>query len=132
VDEVLSTLGLEPIAAQSAARLSQGERMRAALGRVIVHGPRHLVLDVPTNGLDIHSVRALRDFLRRERDRGACVVFSSHMLEEVRALRDRVVIIDRGRLIAEGPPASLCMETGTTTLEEAFVKLTRSEEVAAC
>ncbi|HTQ53059.1 MAG TPA: ATP-binding cassette domain-containing protein [Bryobacteraceae bacterium] len=130
--EVLATLGLEDIAARPAARLSQGQRMRAALARAIVHAPHNLVLDEPANGLDIHSVRALRDFLRRERDAGACVVLASHMLEEVRTLCDKIVIIDRGCLAAEGTPAGLCASTASASLEDAFVKLTRTEEIAAC
>jgi sodium transport system ATP-binding protein len=129
---IVTTLGLEAIAERRAANLSQGERMRAALARAIVHTPRNLVLDEPANGLDIHSVRALRDFLRRERDLGVAIIFSSHMLEEVRALCDHIVIIDRGRLVAEGSPAALCLQTASASLEDAFVKLTRTREVAAC
>jgi sodium transport system ATP-binding protein len=106
--------------------------MRTALGRAIVHAPRNLVLDEPANGLDIHSVRALRDFLRREHDRGACIVLSSHMLEEVRALCDKIVIIDHGHLVAEGSPGALCSETASASLEDAFVKLTRTEETVVC
>ncbi len=84
VQEVLSQLGLEEIADRRAAGFSQGERMKVALARAIVHSPAHLLLDEPTNGLDIPTVHGLRDLLRRFRDRGTCVVFSSHVLEEVR------------------------------------------------
>ncbi|MGA2133048.1 MAG: ATP-binding cassette domain-containing protein [Bryobacteraceae bacterium] len=132
VADVLGTLGLEDIADRLAARLSQGERTRSALARAIVHAPRNLVLDEPANALDIHSVRALRDFLRRERDAGACILLSSHMLEEVRAVCDRVVIMHRGSLVSEGTPDTLCSETGSVSLEEAFVKLTGTPEVSIC
>jgi sodium transport system ATP-binding protein len=89
-------------------------------------------LDEPTNGLDVPTVRSLRDLLRRLRDAGTCVVFSSHVLEEVRALCDRVVVIDRGCLIAQGAPAELCAQTETSSLEDAFVKLTCPPEEILC
>ena len=131
IGEMTAALGLESFAHRRATLLSQGEHMKTALGRAILHSPQNLVLDEPTNGLDVPSVRALRDFLRRSRDAGVCVVFSSHVLDEVRALCDKVVIIDHGRLVAEGAPATLCSETGSASLEDAFVKLTRPE-AAVC
>ena len=132
VSQALATLGLEAIADRRTAGFSQGERMKTALGRAILHAPKNLLLDEPTNGLDVHTVRSLRDLLRRWRDAGACVVFSSHVLEEVRALCDQVVVIDRGRLVAQGSAAELCRQTDSASLEDAFVKLTRTEEPAIC
>ena len=132
VDQVLAALGLEAIADRRTAGFSQGERMKTALGRAILHGPRNLLLDEPTNGLDVPTVRSLRDLLRRWRDAGACVIFSSHVLEEVRALCDQVVIVDRGRVVAQGSPAGLCRQTDSASLEDAFVKLTCTEETAVC
>lgn len=132
IAQVLSTLGLEAIADRRTAGFSQGERMKTALGRAILHAPRSLLLDEPTNGLDVPTVRSLRDFLRRLRDAGVCVLFSSHVLDEVRALCDQVVIMDGGRVVAEGPPARLCLETESASLEEAFVKLTCTGENAVC
>jgi sodium transport system ATP-binding protein len=132
VSQVLATLGLEAIADRRTAGFSQGERMKTALGRAILHGPKNLLLDEPTNGLDVPTVRSLRDFLRRWRDAGACVLFSSHVLEEVRALCDQVVIVDRGRLVAQGSPADLCRQTDSASLEDAFVKLTSTGETAVC
>lgn len=132
VNGVLERLGLQAIADRRTAGFSQGERMKTALGRAILHGPRNLLLDEPTNGLDVPTVRSLRDLLRRLRDAGACIVFSSHVLDEVRALCDKVVVIDRGRVAAEGPPAELCVQTGSASLEDAFVKLTCPEENAVC
>ena len=132
VSQVLASLGLEAIADRRTAGFSQGERMKTALGRAILHAPRNLLLDEPTNGLDVPTVRSLRDLLRRWRDAGACVLFSSHVLEEVRALCDQVVIIDHGRLVAQGSPADLCLQTDSASLEDAFVKLTGTEEPALC
>jgi sodium transport system ATP-binding protein len=132
VDQVLSILGLESIADRRTAGFSQGERMKTALGRAILHSPRNLLLDEPTNGLDVPSVRSLRDLLRRLRDSGVCIVFSSHVLDEVRALCDNVVIISGGHLIAQGSPAGLCVQTDTASLEEAFVKLTCQPENSSC
>jgi sodium transport system ATP-binding protein len=132
MSQVLVTLGLEAIADRRTAGFSQGERMKTALGRAILHAPRNLLLDEPTNGLDVPTVRSLRDLLRRWRDAGACVVFSSHVLEEVRALCDQVVIVDHGRLVAQGSPADLCRQTDSASLEDAFVKLTCTEEHAVC
>ena len=131
VSHVLAALGLEAIADRRTAGFSQGERMKTALGRAILHAPRNLLLDEPTNGLDVPTVRSLRDLLRRLRDAGACVLLSSHVLEEVRALCDQVVIIDRGRLVAQGSPADLCCQTDSASLEDAFVKLT-SVEATIC
>lgn len=131
-DYVLSVLGLESIADRRTAHFSQGERMKTALGRAILHSPQNLILDEPTNGLDVPTVRSLRDLLKRQRDTGICVVFSSHVLDEVRALCDKVVIISSGNLIAEGSPTELCSQTDTASLEEAFVKLTCPPEADAC
>jgi sodium transport system ATP-binding protein len=132
VSQVISILGLDSIADRRTLGFSQGERMKTALGRAILHSPQNLLLDEPTNGLDIPTVRSLRDFLRRLRDAGACVVFSSHVLDEVRALCDNVVIISSGSLIAQGSPAELCSQTNTASLEDAFVKLTCSAESPIC
>jgi sodium transport system ATP-binding protein len=132
VDQVLTVLGLEPIADWRTSGFSQGQRMKTALGRALLHWPQNLLLDEPTNGLDVPTVRSLRDLLRRLRDAGTCVVFSSHVLDEVSALCDQVVVISSGSLIAEGSPSDLCDKTRTTSLEDAFVKLTCSPEASQC
>jgi len=124
IAHVAQALGLESILDRRTAGFSQGERMKTALARAILHAPQNLLLDEPTNGLDVPTVRSLRDLLRRLRDDGLCVVFSSHVLDEVRALCDKVVVISTGKLIAQGSPAELCAQTDTVSLEEAFVKLT--------
>jgi sodium transport system ATP-binding protein len=132
IDQVVSMLGLESIIDRRTAGFSQGERMKTALGRAILHSPGNLVLDEPTNGLDVPTVRALRDLLRRLRDAGVCIVFSSHVLDEVRALCDNVVIISGGRLVGRGSPSELCTQAGTSSFEDAFVKLTCQPEAASC
>ena len=124
IEAVVSILGLEAIADRRTHGFSQGESMKTALGRALLHSPQNLLLDEPTNGLDIPTIRSLRDLLRRLRDAGTCIVYSSHVLEEVRALCDRVVIIAGGRIVAEGSPQELCSQADTTSLEEAFIELT--------
>ena len=131
IDTVLAELGLERIADRRTAGFSQGERMKVALARAIVHSPAHVLLDEPTNGLDISTVHGLRDVLRRMRDRGACVIFSSHVLEEVQALCDTVVIVSRGHVVANGAPAAICRQAQCATLEEAFLALTQRRQVAS-
>jgi sodium transport system ATP-binding protein len=132
VDSVISILGLGSIADRRTAGFSQGERMKTALGRAILHSPQNLLLDEPTNGLDVPTIRSLRDLLRRLRDSGVCVIFSSHVLDEVRALCDKVVIISNGSLVATGSPVELCAQTDTISLEDAFVKLTCQPENVSC
>jgi sodium transport system ATP-binding protein len=128
INSVVSTLGLEAMADRRTAGFSMGERMKTALGRALLHSPQNLVLDEPTNGLDVPTVRSLRELLRRLRDSGRCIVFSSHVLEEVSALCDKVVIISGGRIVAQGSTAELCSQAKTTSLEEAFIQLTCPRE----
>jgi sodium transport system ATP-binding protein len=132
VEEVVGFLGMQAIADRRTGGFSQGERMKTALGRALIHSPKNLLLDEPTNGLDVPSVRALRLLLHRMRDMGACIVLSSHVLEEVRALCDRVVVLAQGRVVAEGTPAELCERAGVRTLEDAFVAFTRTAEALSC
>jgi sodium transport system ATP-binding protein len=128
VDEVLAALALGSIADRRTDGFSQGERMKTALARAILHSPRNLLLDEPTNGLDVPTVRSFRAHLRNLRDTGACILFSSHVLDEVRTLCDRVVVISMGNLVAQGTPSELCARTNTASLEDAFVKLSSPSE----
>src|SRR5262245_59809089 len=98
----LATVGLESGAHRRTEGFSQGERMKVALARAIVHSPQHLLLDEPTNGLDIPSARGFKSVLRRMRDDGVCIVLSSHMVEDMGALCDTIVIVSRGRVVAQG------------------------------
>jgi sodium transport system ATP-binding protein len=128
VEEVIAFLGMQPIADRRTGGFSQGERMKTALGRALIHSPKNLLLDEPTNGLDVPSIRALRLLLQRTRNAGACIVFSSHVLEEVRALCDRVVVLAQGIVVAQGTPAELCRRARVRTLEDAFVSFTGTAE----
>ena len=112
VQAVVSLLGLDAIADRPTAGFSQGERMKVALARAIVHDPRNLLLDEPTSGLDVPTVRAFRSLLADLRARGACIIFSSHVLDEVSALCDTVVIIATGRVVAAGQPGEICRSVG--------------------
>ncbi|HET9693781.1 MAG TPA: ATP-binding cassette domain-containing protein [Steroidobacteraceae bacterium] len=107
---------------------SQGQRTKTAIARALVHDPRNVVLDEPTNGLDVMTTRALREFLLRLRDDGRCVLFSSHIMQEVARLCDRIVVIAHGRVVASGSPDELRAKTGCANLEDAFVKAIGSEE----
>jgi sodium transport system ATP-binding protein len=125
IDQVLSQLGMEHIADRRTGGFSQGERLKTALARAILHSPQNLLLDEPGNGLDVPSVRALRGLLRQMRDSGMCIVLSSHILEEIRILCDHVAIVSAGRVVAQGSPEDLCRRTDTESLEDAFIKLTQ-------
>ena len=107
---------------------SQGQRTKTAIARALVHDPRNVILDEPTNGLDVMTTRALRGFLRSLRDEGRCVIFSSHIMQEVAALCDRIVIVAKGQVVAEGSADELRAQTGEDNLEDAFVKVIGSEE----
>jgi len=100
---------------------SQGERMKVAIARTIVHDPPNVVLDEPTNGLDVMTTRKLREVVRRLRDEGKCVLFSSHVMQEVTALCDEIVIVAKGSVVAHGTAESLLAASGHTNLEDAFV-----------
>jgi sodium transport system ATP-binding protein len=107
---------------------SQGQRTKTAIARALVHDPRNVVLDEPTNGLDVMTTRALREFLLGLRGEGRCVLFSSHIMQEVARLCDRIVVIAHGRVVADGTPDELRAATGCASLEDAFVRVIGSEE----
>jgi len=121
--ELVKLLEMEEFADRPARGFSQGERVRTALARALVHSPRNLVLDEPTNGLDVMAVRALRRLLLQLRDAGHCVLFSSHVMQEVSALCDEVVVIAHGVVLEHGTPEQIRARTAAATLEEAFVRL---------
>lgn len=121
-DGLIERLGLGSVASRRAKGYSQGERLKVALARTLIHQPRTVILDEPTNGLDVNAVRMLREILRELRTAGCCVLFSSHVMQEVAALCDDIVIIAHGRVAVRGTPAEILNELGTTDLEEAFVR----------
>jgi sodium transport system ATP-binding protein len=127
--ETLSTaLEMGDIIDRRTEGFSQGQRVKTAIARALVHDPRNVILDEPTNGLDVMATRAMRRFLNQLRDEGRCVLFSSHIMQEVAALCDRIVIIARGQVVAEGTPDELRAQTGEENLEDAFVKAIGTEE----
>ncbi len=107
---------------------SQGQRTKTAIARALVHDPRNVILDEPTNGLDVMTTRALRGFLRELREEGRCVIFSSHIMQEVAALCDHIVVIAKGTVVAAGSADALRAQTGHANLEDAFVSVIGSEE----
>lgn len=128
VDRVISDLAMEDIANRRTAGFSQGQRMKVALAQAIVHQPTNLILDEPSRGLDVMSTRILRELLYRLREQGRCILFSSHVMQEVAALCDHVVIMVAGQVKAEGTPEALCARTGKDSFEDAFVSLIGTEE----
>ena len=107
---------------------SQGQRTKTAIARALVHDPKNVILDEPTNGLDVMTTRAMRGFLQQLKSEGRCVIFSSHIMQEVAALCDRIVIIAKGQVVAAGTADELRARFGETNLEDAFVKAIGSEE----
>jgi sodium transport system ATP-binding protein len=128
IDELVSKLEMAPFADRRTAGFSQGQKIKVALARALVHSPAIVLLDEPTNGLDVMATRALRELIRELRAEGHCVLFSSHVMQEVAALCDEVVIIDRGRVAASGTPAALQDRFGGTSLEETFVQVLGDQE----
>ena len=123
-DKLARVLEMEALLDRRTDGFSQGEKMKTALARALVHDPANIVLDEPTNGLDVLATRGLREALRRLRDdEGKCIVFSTHIMQEAERLCDRVVVISHGRTVAEGTVAELSARTGQQDFEEAFVDL---------
>lgn len=121
-------LDMDDILERQTEGFSQGQRTKTAIARALVHDPRNVILDEPTNGLDVMTTRAMRGFLRQLREEGRCVIFSSHIMQEVAALCDRIVIVAKGSVVAAGSAAELRAMTGEENLEDAFVKAIGSEE----
>ena len=108
---------------------SQGERMKVAIARALIHEPANVILDEPTNGLDVMSTRALRELVLRLKAEGRTVLFSSHVMQEVAALCDEIVIISHGRVTAQGTREQLLAQSGKSSLEDAFVALSETHEI---
>jgi sodium transport system ATP-binding protein len=128
IERLADALGMEDFIDRRTEGFSQGQRTKTAIARALVHDPRNVLLDEPSNGLDVMTTRALRQFLRGLRAEGRCVLFSSHIMQEVAALCDRIVVIAQGRVVAQGTPDELRVQTGQANLEDAFVKAIGSEE----
>lgn len=131
IEQVIKDLELEELAHRKTVGFSQGQRMKVTLAQALVHQPKNFVLDEPTRGLDVMSTRILRNHLAKFKAKGHCILFSSHVMQEVAALCDRVIIVANGKLAAQGTPQELCDLAGERNLEEAFVKLIGSDEGVA-
>jgi sodium transport system ATP-binding protein len=128
INRLIRLLEMEDIADRRTDGFSSGQQIKVAIARALVHDPPNVLLDEPTNGLDVMSTRAMRSFIRQLRDQGKCVLFSSHIMQEVSALCDYIVIIHKGIVVAQGTPESLQADTGKTNLEDAFVAAIGTEE----
>ncbi|MGH8495981.1 MAG: ATP-binding cassette domain-containing protein [Gammaproteobacteria bacterium] len=128
VEALVGRLDLQEFADRRAKGFSHGQRTKTALARALVHEPQNVLLDEPSNGLDVMATRALRALIRSLREQGKCVLFSSHVMQEVAALCDEIVIIAHGRVAASGTPDAIRAQAGETNLEEAFVKAIGSAE----
>lgn len=129
IERLVGQLDMGGIIDRKVQGFSQGERVRVAVGRALVHEPRNVLLDEPTNGLDVGATRSMRHLIREMRAEGKCVLFSSHIMQEVSALCDRLIIISGGRTVAQGTPDEILSISGHATLEDAFVSLTGIDEL---
>lgn len=128
VDYLLDLLDMEEIAERRTEGFSTGQKVKVAIARALVHDPPNMMLDEPTVGLDVMSTRAMRQVIRQLRQEGHTVLFSSHIMQEVASLCDNIVIIARGRVVAQGSPDELRRQTGEPDLEDAFVSIIGTEE----
>ncbi len=129
-EQLADLLDLRPLLDRRTEGFSQGERMKTALARALAHDPPNIVLDEPTNGLDVLATRALREALRLLASAAGgskCIVFSTHIMQEVERLCDRVVVVAQGRTVADGTVAALRAQTGRADFEDAFVQLAYAE-----
>ena len=123
IDALIDALGMASFADRDTDGFSRGMKRRVVLGIALIHEPQVVILDEPTIGLDVVSTRAVRDLIARFRAEGRCVVISTHLMDEVERLCDRVAIIHGGRIMAQGAPAELTAQTGAPDLETAFVRV---------
>lgn len=128
IDRVVAQLHMEDILERRTKGFSQGQRMKVALARALLHTPQNFVLDEPTRGLDVTSVRMVRDLLLELKAKGHCILLSSHVMAEVDILSDHIVMMAQGRIVADGTSESLVALSGTANLEDAFVALTNISE----
>lgn len=128
IDEVSNLLQMDDILERRSKGFSQGQRIKVAMARTLLHRPRHLLLDEPSRGLDVMSTRALRHALAALRAEGCCVIMATHVMQEVSHLCDDVIVIAKGHTVAQGSPTQLCERTGIVNLEDAFVSLVGTDE----
>ncbi len=128
IRELVATLDMTDFIDRRAEGFSQGQRVKVAIARAMVHEPQTVLLDEPSNGLDVMSTRALRGYIRQLKASGHSVVLSTHIMQEVAALCDRIVIIAEGRIAADGTPAELLARSRCESIEDAFVALIGTDE----
>jgi len=128
IAELTRTLGMEDFIDRRTEGFSQGQRVKVAIARAMVHSPQTVLLDEPSNGLDVMATRALRNYILSLKKDGHSVVLSTHIMQEVAALCDRIVIIAKGEVAADGTAEELMERSGASTLEDAFVKLIGTDE----
>ncbi len=131
VDRTIALLEIEDIADRRTRGFSHGQTVKVALGRAMVHQPDYLILDEPSRGLDVYAVRHLRELLLRFRDEGTGILFSSHVMQEVEILADRLAVIAEGVICSEASPAELKTQTGMSSLEDAFIAVANRGEAGA-
>lgn len=129
IDELIVLLDMGEYADRECRRFSKGMSQKVALARAIIHDPGNLLLDEPTSGLDVMSARQVRGLISQSRERGRCVIVSTHILSEAERLCDRLVLIDHGKVVADGTPVEICALSGKSTVEEAFLALVGREDV---
>ena len=127
-DALIEQLDITRFADRKTDGFSQGQRVKVALARALVHDPHNIILDEPTNGLDVMSTRGIREFLRQEKARGKCILFSSHVMQEVAAVCDVITVVDDGAVCAVGTQQQLMEQTGQDNLEDAFVALVTTDK----
>ena len=130
IEKVAELIDMKALLDRRTEGFSQGERMKVAIARALVHDPQNLVLDEATNGLDIMSVRALRELIRRLADTGKCILMSSHIMQEITALADQIVIMAEGIAVARGTTHEVIAAAGAANLEDAFIALTERAALA--
>jgi sodium transport system ATP-binding protein len=130
VQAIIDELQMQDIADRRAEGFSRGQRQKIVLGRALVHNPPNIIMDEPTNGLDVMAVRQTRETIRAMKTQGRCVLFSTHYMDEAERLCDNIAIIVGGKIAAVGSPEALMQQTGTDRLEDAFVALAGREHLS--
>ena len=125
IDELIVTLDMSEIADRRAEGFSQGEKMKVCLSRSLVHDPQNLIMDEPTNGLDVMTTRSVRSILQKLKKDNKCILLSSHIMQEISALCDEIIVIADGKVLMQGTLDELARRTNESDLEEAFMKITR-------
>ena len=127
-ESLVADLRMEDFIDRRTDGFSQGQRVKVAIARALVHDPQNIILDEPTNGLDVMSTRGVRKFLKQEKERGKCILFSSHVMQEVSAVSDEILIVHDGIVCATGTEQELHSQTGKHNLEDSFVHIVTNGE----